>query len=86
MLPPTGGSGVPCTVPYLGEFGEVYKAHLITHHKIGMPRIVAVKTLKGSKFNAVLLQSGMWYDQQFFSNHTHHDGAILYSSAGRIPV
>ena len=37
----------PCTVWYLGEFGEVYKAHLNKWHGMGMPRVVAVKTLKG---------------------------------------
>ena len=40
----------PCTVCYLGEFGEVYKAHLIKWHGMGMPRVVAVKTLKGAEF------------------------------------
>ena len=30
-----------------GEFGEVYKAHLIAWHGQGDPRIVAVKTLRG---------------------------------------
>ena len=31
-----------------GEFGEVYKARLIAWHGQGDPRIVAVKTLRGS--------------------------------------
>ena len=30
-----------------GEFGEVYKAHLIAWHGRGDPRTVAVKTLRG---------------------------------------
>ena len=40
----------PCTVWYLGEFGEVYKAHLIKWHGRRMRRVVAVKTLKGTTF------------------------------------
>ena len=31
----------------VGEFGEVYKAHLIKWHGEGMPKTVAVKTLRG---------------------------------------
>ena len=38
------------TVWYLGEFGEVYKAHLTKWHGMEMPRVVAVKTLKGTEF------------------------------------
>ena len=37
------------TLRYLGEFGEVYKAHLIEWHDMGMNQIVAVKTLKGTE-------------------------------------
>ena len=32
---------------FAGEFGIVYKAHLIKWHGNGDPKIVAVKTLKG---------------------------------------
>ena len=56
----------PCTVWYLGEFGEVYKAHLIIDkwHSMEMPRVVAVKTLKGS----VMVLRFVLYK----NCHTHH--------------
>ena len=47
----------PHALCFLGEFREVYKAHLIKWHGMGMPRVVAVKTLKGN-CNAV---SCVWY-------------------------
>jgi len=45
----------PCTVWYLGEFGEVYKAHLIKWHGRRMLRVVAVKTLKGNCNDVMIL-------------------------------
>ena len=35
---------------YLGEFGVVYKAHLVKWHGYGDPQMVAVKTLKGTQY------------------------------------
>ena len=62
----------PCTVCYLGEFGEVYKAHLIKWHGMEMPGVVAVKTLKGTHNSAMVLRFVL-YNRLPYSSHVAYN-------------
>ena len=70
------------TLCFTGEFGIVYKAHLIQWHGQGGPKVVTVKTLKGK----ILLHNKKYILTSLHAGHMNTDLTSVYKQIGNYKI